>query len=301
MKNSILACVGLVAMCSAAPALAADMAARPLKAAPMIVYDWTGWYVGGNVGYGGGNNTATDTVISGAAFPVLGAGFPLYGSPDNFRVSPQGVLGGAQAGYNWQSSNVVFGVEADIQGADTKGSNNCILACNTPLITSPAAGILAFFPVVFSRDSYSQKIDWFGTVRGRLGYANGGTMVYVTGGLAYGDAERAGAVNGITLNPGGTTRNTFAGSYDNSSTKVGWTAGFGGEAKWFSNPNWSVKGEYLYVDLGRNSDTFNTLFQPGGNPAAGVAATRTDTSYNREHIIRLGVNYHFNQAVVARY
>jgi outer membrane immunogenic protein len=295
----LLSCVGVAALCSSAAVLAADMAARPLKAAAMVVNDWTGWYVGGNIGYGGSNTTATETVVSGAAFPIIGAGTLLYGSPNNFRLSPDGVIGGAQAGYNWQySTNILLGVEADIQGSDMHGGVGCVLACGTPIATIPR---FAAFPVVFSSDAYSQKIDWFGTLRGRVGYVSGPTTVYVTGGLAYGDVERSGTVNGITLNPNGSTRNTFAGSYNNSTTKVGWTVGFGGEGKLTVNPNWSVKGEYLYVDLGRNTDTFNTTFLPGGNPGAGVAATRTDTSTNHEHIFRLGLNYHFNPAVVAKY
>jgi outer membrane immunogenic protein len=289
MKRVVLACVGMAALVSAAPALAADL---PLKAAPMAVYNWTGWYVGGNLGYGGGNETASETTTSGAAFPLIGPGFPLYNSPNAFRLSPQGVVGGVQAGYNWQSAtNFLVGIEADIQGSDIHAGVACVVGCGAPIVTTLVNPILGAFPVRFAADSFSQRLQWFGTVRGRVGYVSGLTLIYATGGLAYGDVERTGNVRGVTLNPGGTVRNTFIGSYDNSTTKVGWTVGFGAEGKWIPNSNWSVKGEYLYVDLGSNSDTFNTTFQTPGNPAAGVAATRTDTSYNREHIFRLGLNY----------
>ncbi len=209
------------------------------------------------------------------------------------------MLGGVQAGYNWlYSPNVLFGVEADIQGSDIHGKIACVLACGINQTTIP---VFTAFPVRFSTDSFTQKIDWFGTVRGRLGYVSGPNMFYVTGGLAYGDVERSGNVVGLTRNPSGSTRNTFSGSYNHDTTKVGWAVGLGGEGFLTVNPKWSVKGEYLYVDLGKNTDVFNTNFLPGGNPSSGVAATRTDTSYNRAHIFRLGLNYHFNQAVVAKY
>jgi outer membrane immunogenic protein len=298
--KKIIVVTAAIAMLGAAPALAADlpMKAKPMMPAPVIL--WNGWYVGINGGYAGGNNTGTESVVSGTAFPIIGAGTPLYNSPNHFRDPTEGALGGAQVGYNWQTAtNFVLGVEADIQGADIKGSVGCILACNTNTTTIPR---FAGFPVVFSNDSYSQKLDWFGTVRGRVGYANGPTMVYLTGGLAYGDVERTGAVNGVTLNLRG-IRNSFIGSYDHSDVRVGWTAGVGAEGKLFNDPHWSVKGEYLYVDLGNSTDTFSTTFQPapGGNPGAGQAAVRTDSMATRDHIFRLGVNYSFNPAVVAKY
>jgi outer membrane immunogenic protein len=298
MKRIFVAGLGFAALGGAGTALAADL---PMKAPPMVapVYMWNGWYIGGNIGYGGSNDPGSEYVLSGAAFPVIGAGTALYGSPNAFRVRDDGVIGGAQVGYNWQSAtNVVLGIEADIQGSGLKGTDTCILTCGVFQTTVPR---FVRFPVVFSNDSFTEKLDWFGTVRGRVGYANGPTMVYLTGGLAYGDVERSGSVLGITQNPNGSTRNTFTGSYSSSTTKVGWTVGVGGEAKLTAHPNWSVKGEYLYVDLGSNTDTFNTNFLPGGNPGAGVAATRTDYSTNREHIFRLGLNYSFNPTIVAKY
>jgi outer membrane immunogenic protein len=303
MKKIILVCAGL-ALAGSSAASAADMA---VKARPVVapVYSWNGWYVGANAGYSGGNETDREAVVSGAGFPLIGAGRPLYGGFNDFRLSPQGGFGGVQAGFNWQTSpNFVFGIEADIQGGSIAGSIGCVQTCGLPHVTTTPPAILGFFPVIFSTDSYSHKIDWFGTVRGRAGYASGPVMVYVTGGLAYGDVQRSGAVVGRTAFLGGPgTTNAFAGSYSASDTKYGWTVGFGGEGKWFSNPNWSLKGEYLYVDLGSNSDVFSTRYTVGGGGAVvgTVAATRTDTSNNRQHLFRLGVNYSFNPAVVAKY
>jgi outer membrane immunogenic protein len=301
VKRIVLACAAFSVM-SMASASAADM---PLKAPPPIVapvYNWNGWYVGVNAGVGDGSETASETAISGAGFPLLGAGTVLYGGTNAYPLDPTGAFGGAQVGYNWQTAtNVVLGIEADFQGGNIKASKNCVNACNTFLNTVPGNLLLSFFPVTFTGDSFSQRIDWFGTVRGRAGYTTGPALLYVTGGLAYGEVERRGSVAGSTSLLGIIPLNSFAGSYDVTSTRVGWTVGAGLETK-VPTTNWSIKFEYLYVDLGTNNDVFNTIYAPGGNaPAGSVAATRTDTSSNRENIFRVGLNYGFNPAVVARY
>jgi outer membrane immunogenic protein len=305
MKKLLIASFALVGF--GTQSLAADLAARPYTKAPPPVatpiYNWTGFYVGGNVGYGVGRDEASETAVSGAGFPIIGAGTTLYGGTKFFDVSTRGAIGGGQIGYNWQASTaVVLGIEADIQASDIKGSTGCIVTCGTQLVTAPV-GILPFFPVVFTDDSVRHKIDWFGTVRGRLGYSTGPSLFYVTGGLAYGDVQRSGNVVGRTTVIGvpAVTINSFAGSYNVSTVKTGWTIGAGLESKIWNN--WSVKAEYLYVDLGSNTDVFNTRYTTGGGGAVvgAVAATRTDTSTNRDHIVRVGLNYHFNPAVVAKY
>jgi outer membrane immunogenic protein len=293
------------AIVSTASSFAADL---PMKAAPVPVQavNWTGFYGGINLGYGLSNDdTARESVLSGAGFPIIGAGRPLYGGSNNFHNPLDGINGGGQVGYNWQRTpNWVFGVEADIQGSDLKGSIGCVLACGTPFVTTTPPNFLANFPVVFSSDAYSQKIDWFGTVRARAGYASGLWMVYVTGGFAYGEVKRSGTtVGSTTFAPNGAIVNQFAGSYNLTSTKTGWTVGGGAESKLGYNSPWSIKAEYLYIDLGSNSDTFNTLFTQGGGGAVvgRVAGVRTDYSLNREHIVRVGVNYSFSTPLVAKY
>jgi outer membrane immunogenic protein len=313
--------VGLFALGSATQALAADLKARPYTKAPppaiAPVYDWSGFYIGGNVGYGVGRDASSETAVSGAGFPYIGAGTTLYGGTRLFDVSTRGVIGGGQIGYNWQASPaVVFGIETDIQASDIKGSTGCIVTCGTGVVTTP---IFTNFPVVFTDDSVRHRLDWFGTVRGRLGYSTGPSLFYVTGGFAYGDVERSGNVVGTTtsslcvpicgvptstvaLGPvGGTSLNSFAGSYAARTLKTGWTIGGGLESKIWNN--WSVKAEYLYVDLGSNTDVYNTVFTKGGGGAyvGTVAAVRTETSTNRDHIFRVGLNYHFNPTLVARY
>jgi len=294
-----------LAIASTATAFAADL---PMKAAPapVMAVNWTGFYGGINLGYGISNDDpGRESVLSGAGFPIIGAGRPLYGGSNSFHNPLDGINGGGQVGYNWQAApNWVFGVEADIQGSDLKGTNNCILACGVQFVTTTPPNFLANFPVVFSSDAYTQKIDWFGTLRARAGYASGLWLVYATGGFAYGDVKRSGTTVGSTISVNsGNIINQFAGSYSVSSTKTGWTVGGGVESKFGYNSPWSIKAEYLYIDLGSNSDTFNTIYtQAGGGAVVGrVAGVRTDYSLNREHIVRVGVNYSFNTPVVAKY
>jgi len=295
------------AFVSTATAFAADLPMKAPPPAPVLAVNWTGFYGGINIGYGLSNDDLDrESVLSGAGFPIIGAGRPLYGGSNGFHNALDGVNGGAQIGYNWQAArNWVFGVETDIQGSDIKGTNNCVLACGTPFVTTTPPNFLANFPVVFSSDAYTQKIDWFGTVRARAGYAEGLWLVYVTGGFAYGDVKRSGTTVGSTVFAANNAIifNQFAGSYNVSSTKTGWTVGAGGETKLGYNSPWSLKAEYLYIDLGSNSDTFNTIYTQGGGGAVvgRVAGVRTDYSLNREHILRVGVNYSFNTPVVAKY
>jgi outer membrane immunogenic protein len=260
----------------------------PPKAA---VATWTGFYAGVNIGYGYGNDPVSETVVSGVGFPIIGAGTPLYGSPNVINVRPQGVIGGGQIGYNFQVAPIwLAGLEADIQGSGMRDSRNCIVVCGVPLVST---AIFAFAPSIFSVNSLENKIQWFGTVRGRFGYEDGANLFYVTGGLAYGSVERNRAVVGTSTILGLITINNFAGNFSATSTNVGWTAGGGWERRMWGN--WSVKAEYLYVDLGRTTDSFNTIYGPGSiiGTAGTVAAVRTDTIHYHENIVRVGLNYQF--------
>ncbi|MBB4367479.1 outer membrane immunogenic protein [Bradyrhizobium sp. cir1] len=219
MKKVLLASACLFAL--AAPASAADLAARPYTKAPVAVasvYNWTGFYLG---------------IVGGGAWEDAG-------SP---RM--QGGFVGGTAGYNWQTGNVVFGVEADGSWADVSASTT-------------ALGITA-----------SSKTDALGTVRGRIGYAVNNVLFYGTGGYAWID-------NKITLSALGV-------SVSDSKWHSGWTVGAGVEA--FFAPQWSVKGEYLYRSLGGETYFSGTL----------------PTGTLNFHTVQVGVNYHFNGPIVAKY
>jgi outer membrane immunogenic protein len=163
------------------------------------------------------------------AGPYLGANLGYaWGSVHNNPTKPSGLVGGVTAGYNWQSGPIVFGAEGDIQatGADD-----------------------TFAPWKFSN-------PWFGTVRGRVGYAFNNIMFFGTGGLAFG--ELRGETFGLS----------------ESHTRAGWTVGAGTE--FGLTQNLSAKIEYLYVDLANSNFTI----------------TGASNGY-RFGLLRAGVNYRF--------
>jgi outer membrane immunogenic protein len=253
----ILSAVILTAALTA-PGWAADLGARTYTKAPVVapVSNWSGLYVGGNLGYGWGS---ANTDVS---FP---AEFDFNNTTLGARSS--GVIGGAQLGYNWQIGSVVTGLEADIQGSGIKGSARAIPTVVGTAIPDPSS--------VLSSD---HKLSWFGTVRGRLGVTvTPDLLLYGTGGLAYGRVD-ASANYFQTVD--------FQAPASISKTKAGWTAGAG--AEWMFAHNWSAKLEYLYLDLG--SDSAIGSFAPPVLPQVQVGYTW----HTRENIARVGVNYHFN-------
>ncbi len=290
--SSIVAvATGLLAVASLANA--ADLPLKTSKNLAVVeaprVASWNGLYLGVNLGYGIGQHATSESTVAGPGIGILPAGTPIYGNGQRFDLDPRGAVGGVQVGYNWHyTPSWLLGIEADIQSSGMKRTANCILACNTP--TSIAPGLATLFPVTFNDNSASTKIDWFGTVRGRFGYVAGSTLFYATGGLAYADIERRGSVAARTDFILGGQINTFEGSFNNSTTKTGWTLGFGLEG--MLSPNWTLKGEYLYMDFGSITDRFDTVFTSGLSTGQ-VAATRSVTSDVREHIARVGLNYKF--------
>jgi outer membrane immunogenic protein len=254
MKKLTYAIVALSALGIAAPALAADLA---LKAPPPPpAYSWTGWYAGLNIG--GSFGKASDTASYGTP--------PVPFIPASTSADLDGVIGGGQIGYNWQSGSAVFGLEADIQGSSERSS-----AYSSNTVT--ALGILPIAPVTGSLTD-AEKLPWFGTVRGRIGVLASPTwLFFVTGGLAYG-----GITSNETLTVGGvTTVNNF------NTTRAGWTLGGGVEGQ--ISGNWTAKLEYLYMDFG----TINNAF-PGTAPFAPVNLSTHVT----DNVVRVGLNYHFH-------
>jgi outer membrane immunogenic protein len=153
---------------------------------------------------------------------------------ETFNLRPQGVFGGAQFGYNWQAApNLVLGIETDIQASAQTDSTTCVDLC-----VLPSGGSSGIFTQV------TQKLPWFGTLRARLGWTNGPTLYYVTGGWAYGEVKTDYAVG----NAPGTDAHSF------SHTKSGWTIGGGIETQLVGN--WTAKVEYLYIDLGTVNEDF---------------------------------------------
>ena len=232
MKKILLA--GLAAGAWSGCALAADLGpyTPPPREEPIYepirqrdAWNWQGLYFGVNGGYSWSNG-------NGAAYDGAGGG---VGS-----LSPEGWFGGGQIGYNAQFNWLVLGLEADLQGADISDS------------TALSGGF----------SNVTTDIDWFSTVRGRVGYAAGPTLIYVTGGWAFAGLDQSVTSGGVSM-----SKDDVASGYT-----------VGGGLEWQFAPNWSLKTEYLYVDLGDQ-----TISGPAGSYT-------TDTDF---HTVRAGVNFRF--------
>jgi len=253
-------------------ACAADLPVKARPVAPAPVQSWVGFYGGVNVGYGWDRRDMAIGV--GTTDPGLfGALLEEYQQigviPRSLSPSADGVIGGLQVGYNWQpGANWLFGLEADFQGSGIKGAQTHI-------------AVVQFQETM--RYDAEKKLDWFGTVRARLGVlATPSLLLYATGGLAYGNTKIN--FNAANLDVGCGVPLTLCARGSSSGVKIGWTAGAGIEAMLASN--WSFKAEYLFVDLGKRSahivlDTVPEVFY-------------TPSTRFQEHIARVGVNYHFN-------
>jgi len=221
----------VLATCSFA--LAADLPPNMASKAPVLkaVYDWTGFYLGGHFGYGGGSLGPGSNPL-----PEQGAYLPH---------SVTGLIGGYQAGYNRQLSNhVVLGIEAD--------------ASFTSPLDAPR-----LVPAPFN-----STIDYIGTLRGRIGYAHGIWMPYLTGGFAWGHTH-------ININEDPENSSKIISRVGDNQT--GWTAGAGVE--FAVSGNWSAKLEYDYVDLSRRMYDLSGFGLPGVNVDP------------RIHLAKLGLNY----------
>ena len=238
-----IAIAALAATSAVSAASAADMAVKA-PPPPVEIWNWTGFYIGGNIGYSWGRANADVTYFN----PVTGAVIvPPAGSITNRSFNMDGGLLGGQAGYNWQTGSWVWGAEADIQWTRERGGANYLCALSVPVTAGGCTPGLTFTPspgVTGTSIAFDQSLEWFGTARLRGGWlASSRTLLYVTGGLAYGGLKTSAAIagvngNGIALTAAGST----------TDTRVGWTIGAGVEG--MITQNWTAKLEYLYMDLG---------------------------------------------------
>ena len=231
--------------------------------------DWTGLYAGVNAGVGI-NDSRYTLRPTGCFITAVLCGGPLSNNPlrtDSAEFDSTVFTGGGQIGFNYQISSFVPGIEVDFNYNGVNESDSV----NRPL-SAPLAGNFVH--------TVKQKFDFFGTLRGRLGFTPvDSSLVYITAGLAYGHIKSRTTAS-FTL--GG---DAYAGS--SSTTRAGWTVG-GGTEYAFAN-NWSAKLEYLYIDLGKHSYS-----DPGANAfTTGLGASYATDLRTREHVIRLGVNYKF--------
>jgi outer membrane immunogenic protein len=292
---------------SSAAAIAADMSLPPRPYAPYapayyhsaVVYEWTGFYVGlsagGGFGLGGVDNRVTSVfcnITAAGCDPDQASSAAAAAVPAGLdKTHPSGFIGGGQIGYNYQMGWFVWGVEADFSGADISGSNSKTVTATvvdtntTPLPTTIVDTISG---------TAHQKLDWFGTLRGRVGFVPfTPLLVYATGGLAYGHVSadttlsETATVTGISVPVCPCSATSTAST---SSTQFGWTVG--GGAEWMFAPHWSLKAEFLYYDLGHvSADMTLTQLSASGVPFTTIGIT-SRVNFNGD-IARGGINYRF--------
>jgi outer membrane immunogenic protein len=265
MKKVLL--VGCALATSVFSAMAADMPLKAPPPPPVRLYSWTGCSLGGSVG---GIWRQTDNVSIGVADGGSGVAAAVAAGavPTAFSYGGSSWLAGGQAGCNYQAANWVFGMETDMSG--TKPNGNETIVTNVP----------PFFPAV---SSVSQDTNWIGTTRARLGATWGSVLLYGTGGVAYANTSYAYALSNVA---GGGATATAA---SDASTQLGWTAGGGLEGGFGA---WSLKGEYLYYDLGSHTLTAACSSAIGG--CIGTAPTSFSSHFrDTGSIARVGLNYRF--------
>jgi outer membrane immunogenic protein len=246
----------------AGPAVAADLAVKAPRAAPLApVFSWTGCYIGANVG-GASSKSNFSTSVDPGTHLGNPANLAAVSAAGTGSATDTGFMGGGQVGCNFQSGQWVIGIEGDFDAFDT----NPTLSGGGVLTTGDLFAI-----------SNSVKTSWLATVRPRAGIAFGPSLLYVTGGVAFTDIKYTQSYADTLFNA--------VGASSVSQTKAGWTVGAGWEYAFA--PNWSFKAEYLYVKFNSVSADGLIVSQTGGqNVLHGSADLQS-------HIGRVGLNFHF--------
>jgi outer membrane immunogenic protein len=256
MRRYVVAALAAVSISIAGTAYAADMAARPyVKAPPPMVaaiYDWSGFYIGGNGGWGTTRNCWSFESFAGAPFT---AGEGCHNS--------DGAVAGGQIGYRWQSSAFVFGVEAQGDWADLRGSR----------VSAPA------FVAVPGDLTINSRLKAFGLFTGQIGYAWNNVLLYVKGGGAVVDNRYF---------------HTFTGSniLINTTSDTRWGGTVGAGLEFGFSPGWSFGVEYDHLFLSR--DTLDFAAAPGGVATSNSIGQDVD-------MVTARINYRFGGPIIAKY
>jgi outer membrane immunogenic protein len=283
MKKLLLASGALVALIAAGPAMAADQGIRVPAPAYAPVSDWTGFYVGGHVGYGWGHDPYTDNGFSQSAQNnVSGTSVFININPATLTgTDPKGAVGGGHFGYNQQWGNWVGGLEIDISATDMKAST---AASSTSTVTTTL--VTPFTNTLRTSVSEEDKFDLLGSARARLGglvWSN--TLFYATGGLAWTRFVQSQNATVISTTPSGTAVGTLTTRVPN--WMFGWVAGVGGETKIY-NSNWLFRVEYLHYDFGDQLSSVGTQVSPLITQNFG----RTSGTLTAD-VVRAGLSYKF--------
>jgi outer membrane immunogenic protein len=245
---------------------AADLGTGPYTKTPAYIvpsYSWSGAYVGLNVGYGWGRSSDTATLSAG----------PSSLFTDTANLTMNGIVGGGQAGFNVQIQNWVVGAEGDFQGANQTANHS--FTCPAGACSSVLVGGILPVPGPAVAVTASQQLGFFGTVRARAGIVVvPELLLYATGGFAYGQVD---------------TNSNIAGATRQQNNDLGWVVGAGVEGAF--GGGWSLRLEYLYLDLSNVSGQFTTaVVAPGGT----ATLVQSFNSRVTDNIVRIGVNYKFS-------
>jgi len=272
MKKLLLTTTALVAFAAVGSAGAADLPVKAPPVAPIMAPAWTGFYVGGALGGKWADTTWTTTSTSDLPGTIVDAS-----SPRDYR--PSGFRGGAYAGYNWQITHWVVGLEADLAWADNAvtvaGLPGCSILC---FPGAPGPGV----------DTSSVKMGWDAGARARLGYLVApDLLIYGTGGVAWQKIETSGTCQHSTADPQCTVApgNPFD-TQTNSKTLTGWTIGGGLERMYRS---WILRGEYRFSQFGNSNGVF-PFGAPGVPPGSDISRYSLSV---QTHIATVGLAYKF--------
>jgi len=259
-----------------AGAVAADMPVYKAPPPPVVVpppLTWAGFYIGVNGGAVWHDVKATTNDYVEVYSWYHDAYFSNSFNTSNSKTKTGGTIGGT-IGYNWQGGPWVYGIEADLNWVSAKVS-----------------GTRNFYDPFFYQGvsgTASSELTWLSTIRGRLGYSWGSAMIYATGGVAFGGVKNSVSATAYT-DVHGCGDCWISGTASKTHTKTGWTAGGGFE--WLFSPNWTMKAEALYVDLG------NTTVSRSGtywiNDWDYIYGSVNSKISNTAVIARVGLNYKF--------
>ena len=264
MLSSRVVVTGILAILATREACGADLPLKASAAPPVQAFTWTSFYLGVHAGYSWGRWDGDLTYDPGTG-PVQ------VFDPSNRAIDATGWLAGGQIGFNYQLGSFVFGPEADVSWTNTKGGG-----------TFSTIGLNNYTWTI------SNRLDWFGTVRGRVGIAAERFLIYGTAGVAYGQTKGNEVVTGFQ-GQGFPATGQVTAIASASENHIGWTAG--GGVEWLFSRSLSIKVEYLYLDLGSASyryigTNFTTVpFSPHTTDSFPAALTF--------QVVRAGVNYRF--------
>ncbi len=232
---------------------------------PTCDFSWTGFYIGVRAGYGWSDND--DIHIR-----LFEKDTDFVFDPNHQSIDYDGFVGGGELGFNWQFGKwFVLGAEADLSGSTIDGGSTQAHATPELLVDSPDT---ADFHA-------NQEINWYGTVRGRIGFVPWcRVMIYGTGGFAYGDVRDEGDIDFTPF--GGVSHLATA----HSGTDTGWAAG--GGVEYAFNKHWTFKVEYLHIDLGDHSSPARQ------RPDLNQPSSKANFSWDNEfHTVTGGINFKF--------